>query len=239
MIIILGLDGLDYSCVRAFNCRNLMQYSCGRTDLSGFNEIKTIVLWSSFLAEMNMQNEISRQGSLWEFSLPVWRTFFSRFSKWKTLDVPGFSYEGQQHQQERQKLKDFFEKKSSIEEYDQIVFHHYQENKEIFLRMLDEDCDIQMGYFALADAIGHLSFGVTSKMKIVYQELDELTAVIAGKSNGRLLILSDHGMEPVGRFGDHSRNGFWSSSAPIEKDYLQITQLFKTFLGAFPAPAKK
>jgi len=40
--------------------------------------------------------------------------------------------------------------------------------------MLDDDYEIQMGYFALADAIGHLSFGITSKMKIVYQELDEL-----------------------------------------------------------------
>jgi len=239
MIIILGLDGLDYSCVRAFNCRNLMQCSCGRTDLSGFNEIKTIVLWSSFLAEMNMQDEISRQGSLWEFSLLASRTFFSRFNKWKTLDVPGFSYEGQQHQQERQKLKDFFEKKGSIEEYDRILFNHYQKNKAIFLRMLDEDCDIQMGYFALADAIGHLSFGVTSKMRIVYQELDDFAAVVAGKGNGRLLILSDHGMEAVGRFGDHSRNGFWSSSAAIEKDYLEIAGLFKTFLSALLVSAKK
>ncbi len=239
MIIILGLDGLDYSCVRAFSCRNLMQYSCGRTDLSGFNEIKTIVLWSSFLAEMNMQDEISRQGALWDFSLPVSRTFFSRFGKCKALDVPGFSYQHQQHQQERQKLKDFFEKKGSIEEYDRILFDHYQKNKAIFLRMLDEDCDIQMGYFALADAIGHLSFGVTSKMRIVYQELDELAAIVAGKSNGGLLILSDHGMEPVGRFGDHSRNGFWSSSTALGRDCPEITGLFSIFLGTLPQSMKK
>ncbi|MFH1281830.1 MAG: hypothetical protein ABIH91_03845 [Candidatus Omnitrophota bacterium] len=234
MIIILGLDGLDYSCVRAFNCRNLMQCSCGQTDLSGFQEIKTIVLWSSFLAEMNLQNEINRQESLWGFSLPVARTFFSRFAKYKTLDVPGFSYQAAQHQQERQKLKDFFEKKGTLEEYDQIAFRHYQKNKEIFLQMLDEDCDLQMGYFALADVIGHLSFGVVSKMKIVYQELDELAAAVAGKSNGRLLILSDHGMEPVGRFGDHSRNGFWSSSTALKKECPEITRLFSIFLDTLP-----
>ncbi|MFH1191364.1 MAG: hypothetical protein V1670_04125 [Candidatus Omnitrophota bacterium] len=100
--------------------------------------------------------------------------------------------------------------------------------------MLDEDCDLQMGYFALADVIGHLSFGVVSKMKIVYQELDELTAAVAGKSNGRLLILSDHGMEPVGRFGDHSRNGFWASSMVLEKEGPEITRLCSIFLDTLP-----
>lgn len=234
MIIILGLDGLDYSYVNEFNCRNLMQCSCGRTDLSEFSEMKTIVLWSSFLAEANMETEINRQGLLWDFTLPAPRTFFPRFAKWKTLDVPGFSYQAQEHKLERQKLKDFFDKKGSIEDYDRIVFDNYRKNKEIFLNMLNDDCEIQMGYFALADAIGHLSFGVTSKMKIVYQELDELAGIVAARNNNGILILSDHGMEPIGRFGDHSRQGFWSSSAPFSKDNLKITQLLKMFLDALP-----
>lgn len=234
MIIILGLDGLDYSYVNEFNCRNLMQRSCGRTDLSEFSEMKTIVLWSSFLAEVNMEAEINRQGLLWDFTLPAARTFFSRFAKWKTLDVPGFSYQAQEHQQERQKLKDFFDKKGSIEDYDRIVFDNYRRNKEIFLNMLNDDCEIQMGYFALADAIGHLSFGITSKMKIVYQELDELAGIVAARNNNWIFILSDHGMEPIGRFGDHSRQGFWSSSALFSKDNLKITQLLKTFLDSLP-----
>jgi hypothetical protein len=216
-----------------------MQYSCGRTDLAEFSEIKTIVLWSSFLAETNMEEEIHRQGSLWDFTLPPARTFFQRFKKYRSLDVPGFSYDLPQHALERQKLKEFFDKKGSIEAYDQVVFSHYQKNKEIFLRMLDDTCEIQMGYFALADAIGHLSFGVTSKMKIVYQELDELAAMVAKKSNGGLLILSDHGMSAVGRFGDHSRNGFWSSSLPIGKDYLQITRLCKAFFDSLSIAGSK
>jgi len=239
MIVILGLDALDLSCVNKFNCRNLMQQACGQTDLAEFSEMKTIVLWSSFLAEMNMEKEISRQGSLWDYTLPQARTFFQRFKKYRTLDVPGFSYDLPQHELERQKLKDFFDKKGSIEDYDQVVFSHYQKNKEIFLRMLDDDYEIQMGYFALADAIGHLSFGITSKMKIVYQELDELAAIVAKKSNGGLLILSDHGMEAVGRFGDHSRNGFWSSSLPMGKDYPQINQLFKIFVDSLSVAGSK
>ena len=29
------------------------------------------------------------------------------------------------------------------------------------------------------------------------------------------LIISDHGMKPLGRFGDHSAYGFWSSNIKL------------------------
>lgn len=232
MIIILGLDGLDYNYVVKFNCQNLMQHSCGLTNLDEFSEMKTVVLWSSFLAEKNLEQEIKDKNVLWDFKLPVERAFFARFRNWRTLDVPGFNYDDSMHQQERGKLKDFFDKNGSIEEYDQVVFRNHQKSKEKFLRMLEEDCDIQMGYFALADAIGHLSFGVASKMRIAYQELDELAGLVAKRSSDGLLILSDHGMEAVGRFGDHSRQGFWSSSLNITENNLKLTHLFKTFMGS-------
>lgn len=228
-MIILGLDGLDYSYVKNFNCRNLMQKSCGYTDLSDFSEMKTIVLWSSFLAQMNMEKEIGGKGILWDFKLHLERTFFSHFKNWQALDVPGFTYDDNIHSQERHKLKDFFDKKGTIEDYEQVIFCNHQKNKEIFLKMLDEPYDILMAYFALADAIGHLSFGITSKMRIVYQELDDLAAIVAKKKNDDLLILSDHGMQAVGRFGDHAQQGFWSSSSHIPQDNLKITQLFRIF----------
>lgn len=229
MKVILGLDGLDYSCVTNFNCRNLMQKSCGCTDLSEFSELKTVVLWSSFLAERNIEKEISDQGVLWSFKLSREQTFFSRFDRWEALDVPGFTYEEEAHEEERQRLKDFFDKKGSIEDYDEVVFRNYKRNKDVFLRMLNEERDIQMGYFALADAIGHLSFGVTSKMRLIYQELDDLASSVAKKSKDGLLILSDHGMQSVGRFGDHSYSGFWSFSTAASKDNFTLPQLFKAF----------
>ena len=229
MIIILGLD---YSCVVKFGCRNLMQACSGHTDLAEFSEMKTVVLWSSFLAEKNLEQEIKDKNVLWNFKLSVERTIFARFRNWRTLDVPGFSYDDAMHQQEREKLKDFFNKKGSIEEYDQAVFSNHQKSKEKFLQMLEEDYDIQMGYFALADAIGHLSFGVTSKMRIAYQELDELAGLAVKRSSSGLLILSDHGMEAVGRFGDHSRQGFWSSSLSIAENNLKLTHLFNIFMNS-------
>lgn len=237
MKVILGLDGLDYSCVANFNCRNLMQRSSGYTDLTEFQELKTVVLWSSFLAERNMEEEIGSQGAIWSFKLAKEQTFFSRFSGYRTLDVPGFTYTEAMHEEERRRLKGFFDKKGTLEDYDKVVFRNHQQNKEIFLDMLNEPCDIQMGYFALADAIGHLSFGITSKMRIIYQELDDLAAIVAKKSKDGLLILSDHGMEAVGRFGDHAHRGFWSFSTATPEDNFKLPQLFRVFMDTIKAGA--
>ncbi len=232
MIIILGLDGLDYGCVNNFNCRNLMQCSYGRTDLSVYRELKTVALWSSFLAEKNIEEEVSKDSMIWSFRLPVEMTFFSKVKTWQAFDVPGFTYEQPIHQEERDKLKDFFDKKCAIEDYDRIVFEHYRRSKEIFLNNLQKSCDIQMGYFSLADAIGHLSFGVTSKMRIVYEELDTLAYEVCRHKKTGMMILSDHGMEPVGRFGDHSHYGFWSFAHRISPDkdtLLRLEQLYAVF----------
>ena len=58
MMVILGLDGLEYEYVKEFNCKNLMQEKFGKTDISMFSEPRTIVIWSSFLAGKNLEKEI-------------------------------------------------------------------------------------------------------------------------------------------------------------------------------------
>ena len=239
MIVILGLDGLDYDSVVNYDCRNLMQASYGQTDLSAYAELKTVVLWSSFLAQRNIESEVARDSTIWSWKLPVERTFFSDFKAWKAMDVPGFTYDESMHQKEKDKLKDYFDKKCPIEDYDRIVFEHHKKNKDIFLNNLTEKCDIQMGYFALSDAIGHLSFGIKSKMRIVYEELDALAGEAAKFHTEGMLILSDHGMKSVGRFGDHSPNGFWSFSSALNssgESSLLIEQLFSVFRKTWKTP---
>jgi hypothetical protein len=44
-------------------------------------------------------------------------------------------------------------------------------------------------------------------MKMIYKDLDE----IAGSIERPYIVLSDHGMERLGMFGDHSNYGFWST----------------------------
>jgi len=52
-----------------------------------------------------------------------------------------------------------------------------------------------MGYFNLADAIGHLSFGIIKKMKNVYDRLEGLATDITKNPDESILVTSDHGMK--------------------------------------------
>lgn len=225
MIVILGLDGLEYEYVRKFNCKNLMQLCYGKTDISEFEEPRTVVLWGSFLTGRNVEKEALAKG-LWNFRLKPTDTFFSHFRKWTAIDVPAFTYKQEAHKKEREAMKRFFDQEISIQEYDEIAMKNHKENKEEFFSALEKDYDIVMGYFALADVIGHLSFGVISKMKLIYQELDEI-AMKAKERVEKLLIISDHGMKAIGRFGDHSNYGFWSTSWNAKLKNPKITDFRK------------
>ncbi|MFQ6010470.1 MAG: hypothetical protein ACE5J7_05140 [Candidatus Aenigmatarchaeota archaeon] len=226
MIVILAFDGLEYEYVKRFGCKNLMQESFGKTDISDFTEPRTIVIWSSFLSGRNTEKEILSMENFWDFRLKPEETFFSGFNNFVAIDVPGFTFVRENHAKERQGLKDFFEKKMTVEEFDKIAFENHKKTKKEFFDALDKGYEIVMGYFGLADVIGHLSFGVESKMKIIYTELDEIARTVNERADIRVLIISDHGMKAVGRFGDHSNYGFWSLNNKVELQKPKITDFY-------------
>ena len=82
-----------------------------------------------------------------------------------------------------------------------------------------------MVYFNIADIVGHVSFGTKSKMKIIYSDLDALTKEVSEKYQCPMMIVSDHGMQPIGRFGDHSDHGFWSVNFESGLDNPKPTEL--------------
>ena len=215
MMIVLAIDALEYTMVEEFNCTNLKQRFYGRTDISEFSEPRTMVLWSSFMTGKNMEKEILAKGDkeMWNTRLDPKDTFFRLFTNPKIIDLPGFNYDKAQHELERGLLKKFFntqneEEKNSIRtEYNNHAFEHHRRIKQEFVAALNEDHDFLLGYFSVADVVGHLNFGNRTMMKMIYRELDE----IAGAINEPFIVLSDHGMERIGIFGDHSNYGFWSS----------------------------
>ncbi len=222
-MIILALDALDLDQVKKFNCKNLMQKEYGQTDLSNFNQERTIVLWASFLTGKNMEKEIPLK-TQWEFQVPIEQTFLKFFKTHEVIDLPAFSYKQKNHAEERKLLKAYFEDKATVEEYDEVIWKNHRENKKEFLNAVGK-FDVVIGYFNLADAIGHLSFGITEKMAEVYRELDE----VAGKVkdlDSFVLVISDHGMKAVGRYGDHSRNGFYSLNKELVLDFPKITSFY-------------
>jgi hypothetical protein len=227
-MIILGLDALDLSMVKKYNCKNLMQTECGQTDISEFKLARTVVLWASFLTGKNQEARIPVK-TQWEFKLGVEETFFQHFQNYKALDVPAFSLKEKNHAEERRLLKAYFDEKATVEEYDAVVWKDHEENKKDFFSCLGKH-DLFMAYFDLADAIGHLSFGIEEKMKEAYNDLENLAREVTA-SNDEVLVVSDHGMKAVGRYGDHSRNGFYSFNRKLGLKLPKITDFYNIVKG--------
>ena len=119
-------------------------------------------------------------------------------------------------------MRKYFDDETSVEDFDSVIWRNHEENKKDFFKSLSKH-DLVMGYFDLADAIGHLSFGVPKKMKEVYVELEEIAKEVKSSFDDFILIASDHGMRPVGRYGEHSGNGFYSVNYKIRFRLPKIT----------------
>jgi len=207
--------------VEKYNCKNLMQLEYGQTDISEFQLARTVVLWASFLTGRNMEQKIPVK-TQWEFRLKPDETFFHFFDTYKAIDVPAFSLKDKNHAEERRLLKAYFDEESTVEDYDIVVWQNHDENRKDFFDSLSR-FDLVMGYFDLADAVGHLSFGIPEKMEKAYRELETLAQEAISSSDELVLVVSDHGMKAVGRYGDHTRKGFYSVNRRLGLDVPRIT----------------
>jgi hypothetical protein len=234
MIAVLAIDALEYNKVGEYDCKNLKQEYYGKTDISEFSQPRTMVLWSSFMTGQNKEKEVLLEGDkeMWNKKWDIKDTFFSKFKNPCVLDLPGFSYDIKVHEKSRKLLKAFFEaeddnKQEEIrKEYNQDAFNHHEKIKKEFFKALKlQKNDFVLGYFSLADVIGHLNFGNNTMMKMIYQEFDEIAAEIRNMLDIKLLVLSDHGMKAIGIFGDHSEYGFWSSNINLGIKDPKITDI--------------
>jgi hypothetical protein len=209
-MIILALDALDFTSVLKYNCEYLKQTEYGQIDVSDFKQLRTVALWASFLSGKNMEDEVPvDKATQWKFQLESEKTFLSFFGTYTAIDVPAFSLKQSNHLKERHFMRKFFEDEVSAEDFDSVIWKNHDENQKDFFKSLGKH-DLVIGYFDLADAIGHLSFGVPKKMKEVYAELDKIAKEVKSSFDDVILIASDHGMRSVGRYGQHDVQGFYS-----------------------------
>jgi hypothetical protein len=231
MITIIAIDALEFQLVEELDKAHLKGVHHGKTDISEFSEPRTMVLWSSFMTGENKESEILALGDkeMWNARTEHEDTFFSKFKDPCIIDLPGYNYDLEQHDQERALLKAYFavedegEKVDIRKQYNEHAFEHHRNVKEIFLEELHTGHDLLLGYFSIADVVGHLNFGNRMLIKMIYRELDEIASLVQGK----LVVLSDHGMKAIGNYGDHSEYGFWSTSfrdlgTPKITDFAQI-----------------
>ncbi len=221
MIVVVAIDALEYELVEKFNCTNLRQKHYGKTNISEFTEPRTMVLWTSFLTGRNTEEEILAKGKegMWDTQIAAEDSFVKIFTNPRVIDLPGYSYDKEQHKLERKLLKEFFDAGSGRsreeikEEYHNSAFEHHRRVRKEFEESLGAGHDFLVGYFSLADVIGHLSFGNITLMRMIYRDFDEMVASVKKNRECKLLVLSDHGMKAIGPYGDHSEYGFWSTDA--------------------------
>ncbi len=225
-MIILALDALDFNNVLRYKCKYLKQTEHGQIDVSDFQLLRTVVLWASFLSGKNMEEEVPLDKvTQWRFKLEPEKTFLPFFETYKAIDVPAFSFKQSNHSKERIFMRKCFDDEVSVEDFDSVVWRNHEENKKDFFTSLSRH-DLVMGYFDLADAIGHLSHGVPKKMKEVYGELEKIAKEVRSSFDDFILIASDHGMRTIGRYGEHSWNGFYSVNYKIRFGLPKITDFY-------------
>ena len=185
----------------------------------------------------NLEAEILTKGNkeMWNTRSETKRTFFSGFRNPAIIDLPGYTYDFEQHEKERTLLREFFEEQNNSEKeriresYNRLAFDHHKKIRKEFTAALKGNHDLVLGYFSVADVIGHLNFGNGVLMKMIYRDFDEIAKTIKPP----FIVVSDHGMKPIGIFGDHSEYGFWSSGSvnlgtPRITDFPKIvTDLFR------------
>ena len=185
----------------------------------------------------NKEAEVLAKGDkeMWNIRWLIEETFFSEFTNPAVLDLPGFNYDKTVHDRSRELLKKFFEtedieeKEKILKAYNHAAFQHHKKIKEEFLSSLEREHDIVIGYLSVADVIGHLNYGNKTMMHLIYDDLDE----IAGKARERadkMIVLSDHGMKSLGRFGDHNTYGFWATSWESKLNNPKITDFKEIIL---------
>lgn len=127
------------------------------------------------------------------------------------INIPGYNWENMP----KHSMDDFFEDRVDEEEYDKGVWSCYEDTKEKLLSNLDKN--FVMAWFSPADRIGHIWRGDEDKMRETYKELNDLAGKVKEGFDGLVLIFSDHGMDLMGDFGDHTDIdfGYWSSSRKL------------------------
>ena len=226
-MIILAFDALDIYPVRRYDCKSLQQLRYGQVNVSEYKILRTVALWASFLTGDKIDEQIPFDKEIqWLFQLMPEQTFLHLFHTYKTIDVPSFSFKQHNHAKERKLMREAFADKASVDDFDTTVWRHHDENKRELFQSLGQ-YDLVMGYFDLVDAVGHLSYVVSRKMKEVYRELDSIAKEVRSSFDDVVLIVSDHGMRSVGRYGEHYGYGFFSTNYRSQLHLPRITDFRK------------
>lgn len=164
----------------------------------------------------------------WDFDSKDYNpTIFDFVENSKALFVPTYS-EWDPVKDGRKVVGDVFTSKMEDKEYWDYIWENFYMKKEELLYSVEKDYNLLMCHIQIADSSGHRFFSDLKKMKKVYRKLDSLTKKVKEIWEDWILIVSDHGMERLGKFGTHSNldYGFYSSSKKFSLNSPKFTEFF-------------
>jgi len=105
------------------------------------------------------------------------------------------------------------------------IWDNFNRQHERNLKLIGEhnESDLIAVYYHTLDTIGHLWCGVEEKVEEAYMRFDEAVYQLKkAAGNCFALVVSDHGMKPVGRYGIHSEHAFYSMNINITLEKPRI-----------------
>jgi len=108
--------------------------------------------------------------------------------------------------------------KKRMKNLEKLLLRDFNKKKRLlFTTIKRKKYNLVFCYFITLDTIGHMYRGDLGKMKRFYQLFDGMVKQLRETFQGRIIIISDHGMKKVGNYGDHSRYAFCSFNFFVER----------------------
>jgi len=249
-VLILGFDALEYDLVKQWKLRQLMQVRYGVYEAAispKYKKPHTPSAWTTIITgkypEEHGIDDWWTYGKIldWLRTKPplVWiknkrkilwklgirpklhsrneikvKTIFDLTSRSIALFIPGYNEPVEPHMKLNEAIK------KGIKEYIKTIWEVHRWRVKTFLEELNNDWDLFMVWFDIADLLGHVCMVKCRKeLWKAYLDLARLVGIVKKEvpEDTLILILSDHGMKPMpDGTGDHSEYGFWSINMDLE-----------------------
>lgn len=165
------------------------------------------------------------------------KSLFRVIPKAKAISVP--PYQRWISEKTRRYVSDVVHRRISLTSYERYVEKVFYEKRRSYFKALQkEDWNLLMVHFMFTDLFGHFFITDFEKMLEIYLDAEQLVKDTQQLIDDEtwLLIISDHGMEPIvneARVGDHSDHGFYSSNIPLGLVDPKITDFFDLIVEIF------
>lgn len=155
------------------------------------------------------------------------QTIFDKIKNSKAISVPTWN-EDHLYQKIRAELVRSIGNLQKMRSLEEILIKDWGKKEENLREEIKKSYDLIFCYFIILDAIGHMYRGNLEQMKKYYKLFDDFISRLKKDFKGKLMIISDHGMVPIGKYGDHSKYMFFSSNFRANpKSIIEISKIIE------------